>query len=344
MNEVDEYVQLTDRLGQLLTGVAAALKGEPDELTLHDWSDLPQLASRVMADLEEARAALVSMATIQATDVAELLQLRAWRDAVEQLCAEADDRATEHLRARVDVDDLAEVFDIDPTSPAGELASLRRTMALVQAVVTQGAEAEWDPTYRAGYEKALSRIVASVGANDDPASRLIEWVERVRATLLHEAFTRGTDPVNNVKHWVALKERIDAEVSRAAFDAGWHAGEDQEDHGSDLAAGMVEVGKGPEERATETAEHHAQLRRLAGLDTGATRTTARKLDDMIDEAMATEHVIYIEGPLRYPGGKDGFYEARCSAGDYASSPGTEAEVRRSGADHVAAKTRTEVGS
>ena len=341
MNEVDEYVQLTDRLGQLLTGVAAALKGEPDELTLHDWSDLPQLASRVMADLEEARAALVSMATIQATDVAELLQLRAWRDAVEQLCAEADERATEHLRARVDVDDLAEVFDIDPTSPAGELASLRRTMALVQAVVTQGAEAEWDPTYRAGYEKALSRIVASVSPTAQQ-SRLSAALGKRSA--LHEAFERGVDPANNVKNWLALKEEVDAEVSRAAFDAGWHAGEDQEDQGSDLAAGMVEVGKGPEERATETAEHHAQLRRLAGLDTGATRTIARKLDDMIDEAMATEHVIYIEGPLRYPGGKDGFYEARCSAGDYASSPGTEAEVRKSGADHVAAKIRTEVGS
>lgn len=39
-----EQDMLIGRMSTLLSGVANALKGEPDELTLHDWSDLPRLA------------------------------------------------------------------------------------------------------------------------------------------------------------------------------------------------------------------------------------------------------------------------------------------------------------
>lgn len=51
----EEYHQLVTRLGNLLTGVANALKGDPDELAWHDWSDLPAVATAVMTDLGEAR-------------------------------------------------------------------------------------------------------------------------------------------------------------------------------------------------------------------------------------------------------------------------------------------------
>lgn len=42
--ETDEYDQLITRQGELLTGVANALKGEPAPLSMHDWSDLPAVA------------------------------------------------------------------------------------------------------------------------------------------------------------------------------------------------------------------------------------------------------------------------------------------------------------
>lgn len=38
---------LNGRMAQLLTSTANALKGEPDELCLHDWSDLPVVAQRL---------------------------------------------------------------------------------------------------------------------------------------------------------------------------------------------------------------------------------------------------------------------------------------------------------
>jgi len=53
--EVEEEVALRERLGDLLTGVAAALKGPPTELQLHDWSDLPVLAAKLAAELAEAK-------------------------------------------------------------------------------------------------------------------------------------------------------------------------------------------------------------------------------------------------------------------------------------------------
>ncbi len=45
--ETHEYEQLTGRMSMLLTATANALKGEPAELHLHDWSDLPAVAKRL---------------------------------------------------------------------------------------------------------------------------------------------------------------------------------------------------------------------------------------------------------------------------------------------------------
>lgn len=40
----EESDALRGRMAELLTGVANALKGQPDPMTKHDWSDLPELA------------------------------------------------------------------------------------------------------------------------------------------------------------------------------------------------------------------------------------------------------------------------------------------------------------
>lgn len=56
MSELQELRELVDRLGSLLTGVANALKGEPGELRMHDWSDLPTLATYMAAVVEAAEA------------------------------------------------------------------------------------------------------------------------------------------------------------------------------------------------------------------------------------------------------------------------------------------------
>lgn len=59
-DEIEEYASLTGRLSRLLTLTANALKGEPDERTWHDWSDLPAVgarASALRASLMEAMSA-----------------------------------------------------------------------------------------------------------------------------------------------------------------------------------------------------------------------------------------------------------------------------------------------
>lgn len=44
----NEYVVLCDRLSELLTQTAEALKGPPPPLTSHDWSDLPAVAAKLV--------------------------------------------------------------------------------------------------------------------------------------------------------------------------------------------------------------------------------------------------------------------------------------------------------
>lgn len=46
--EIDEYAELLDRLSGILTRTANALKGDPGPLKLHDWSDLSEVAKRLV--------------------------------------------------------------------------------------------------------------------------------------------------------------------------------------------------------------------------------------------------------------------------------------------------------
>lgn len=55
--ESEEDDALRRRLGELLTGVAAGLKGPPAPRTLHDWSDLPALAAARTAQLAVVKTA-----------------------------------------------------------------------------------------------------------------------------------------------------------------------------------------------------------------------------------------------------------------------------------------------
>jgi len=53
--ENDEESKLRKRLGDLLEQTANALKGEPELLHLHDWSDLPEVAKQLEAENERYR-------------------------------------------------------------------------------------------------------------------------------------------------------------------------------------------------------------------------------------------------------------------------------------------------
>lgn len=57
--------------------------------------------------------------------------------------------------------------------------------------------------------------------------------------------------------------------------------------------------------------------------------------------MADAHHILTEGPIAYPGGKDGSFRSWCVAGDWTSDFGTEAEVRAAGTQHASAKNALE---
>ena len=66
--EIAENDALRDRLSALLTGTANALKGDPGEDRLHDWSDLPKVAGELVAEnaalkavAERYRAALIQI-------------------------------------------------------------------------------------------------------------------------------------------------------------------------------------------------------------------------------------------------------------------------------------------
>jgi hypothetical protein len=50
--EVGDYGRTLDRMRELLTGVAVALKGPEPELVAHDWADLPAFADALMAKLK----------------------------------------------------------------------------------------------------------------------------------------------------------------------------------------------------------------------------------------------------------------------------------------------------
>jgi hypothetical protein len=56
--EVNEYVQLTDLLANLLHATANALKGPPEPLHLHSWHDLPEVAAALATERDKLREAL----------------------------------------------------------------------------------------------------------------------------------------------------------------------------------------------------------------------------------------------------------------------------------------------
>lgn len=47
-DELEAMAQLIERQGQLLTGIANAIKGDPDALSSHSHHDLPDRAAAVM--------------------------------------------------------------------------------------------------------------------------------------------------------------------------------------------------------------------------------------------------------------------------------------------------------
>ncbi len=57
--EIAELEQINGKLARILTETADALKGDPGPLHLHDWSDLPAVASRSRALLSWIDGALV---------------------------------------------------------------------------------------------------------------------------------------------------------------------------------------------------------------------------------------------------------------------------------------------
>ena len=66
-SDVREERQLREKMAEILTAVAAELKGDPGELQIHGWSDLPELAKKAMkvkpnADEFGAKADLIERA------------------------------------------------------------------------------------------------------------------------------------------------------------------------------------------------------------------------------------------------------------------------------------------
>ena len=55
--EVKCYCELQDKLSVILTNTANALKGEPDELSMHSWHDLAEVATELKTQLKTAKRA-----------------------------------------------------------------------------------------------------------------------------------------------------------------------------------------------------------------------------------------------------------------------------------------------
>lgn len=52
-NELHESDLLRERMDRLLTRTACALKGDPAELSMHSWHDLPEVAERLKSQRDE---------------------------------------------------------------------------------------------------------------------------------------------------------------------------------------------------------------------------------------------------------------------------------------------------
>ncbi len=116
--DLDEETALRERLADLLTQTAAALKGPPPEGTLHDWSDLPKVAA---AHREALRRVLSH-------------------------CDRTSDRETQYER---DVDDARKVLSLD-TSALAELAAEDAIELLRRLVQSRGTSRSF-----AGYTESI---------------------------------------------------------------------------------------------------------------------------------------------------------------------------------------------
>ena len=66
--EANDDDALRERMADILTRTAAALKGEPEPLTLHDWSGLPEIAERAVSELAKLRQKLMRYEHAEAAD------------------------------------------------------------------------------------------------------------------------------------------------------------------------------------------------------------------------------------------------------------------------------------
>ena len=82
--DADEDASVRDMLASLLTSTANALKGEPEQLWMHDWSDLPQVAGQHAAGLRTLSDTVALLTRERGELLAAIARVRA-------LCAGADD-------------------------------------------------------------------------------------------------------------------------------------------------------------------------------------------------------------------------------------------------------------
>lgn len=78
--EVEEYRQLHDRMADLLTATANALKGPPRALVWHDWADLPKVAADLVTYTKRNERRLADIAQAHAGEVSEQLAKPKWVD------------------------------------------------------------------------------------------------------------------------------------------------------------------------------------------------------------------------------------------------------------------------
>lgn len=98
--ECDELCALNGRLGELLKGVAYALKGDPGPLTMHDWSDLPKVAAAVVAERDYVGGYL-----------ADIVAIRKVLDDVNAPHDPEDGASLEPTRIRLLADELREALE-----------------------------------------------------------------------------------------------------------------------------------------------------------------------------------------------------------------------------------------
>lgn len=85
--EVAECDRISDRMRELLTETAAALKGPPGELMMHDWSDLPAKAVELKAERDQALARVGWAENWNEEARRERDELRVYATIVEKACA-----------------------------------------------------------------------------------------------------------------------------------------------------------------------------------------------------------------------------------------------------------------